>query len=159
METSLTTELVKGLENEVRFFKIVAEAIEKKLVPSWLVEIVPATIKQDLKGVDAIATVRRRADEASILVPVQIKSSKFWVGKYFVSYPKYWQLRVVCVVVNEDQKDKDVLRELLDGLEHVYSHQYDYQEFFAKIEQAQINQGFLEEMEARQEYQNAQMRN
>ena len=158
MEAPLTTEVVKGLENEARFLKIVKEAIDNKSVPGWLVEIEPATIKQDLKGVDAVVTIRRRADGAKVLVPVQIKSSKVSLNDYFLKRPEYWQLRVVCVVVNERKTDKKVLFQLLDKLDHVQKNRYDYLEFFEEIDQAQIDQGFFEEMEVRQEYQNAQTR-
>ena len=153
MDMPFTSDEVKGLENEERFFKIVEEALANKQMPSWLVQIEPATIQQDLKGVDAIATVRRRADRKEVSVPVQIKSSVAYLGQYYVKYPEYWKLRVPGIVVNEWQKDKDVLRELLDGLGHVHGHQYDFEELLSSIDATPVDSRHLVEMQRRRDEQ------
>jgi len=145
MVTLLTPEEIRGAGNESRFFEITLKAAEEKRLPVWVLSIEQATLEQDALGIDAVATILR-LDGHLVKVPIQIKSSAAYQEQHFLKYPRHWQLRVICLVVNEFWKDRKIINELIDELKHVHMHTYDFTELFREVEASNISSRHLDAM-------------
>lgn len=130
MKTEMDAAEERGRAVEVKFFEVVQKT---QLIAPWVHSIRPATPHQDAYGIDAIATVKRYGGYM-VRVPIQIKSTVEDVAHHLLKYKEHWMVRMVFVIVHNDMRAETIRTQLLNGLLHVRTHCYDFNEFFYEVD-------------------------
>lgn len=127
----------RGLENEQRFFAVVGVKTAK--TPDWFLKVSGVSPSMDIRGIDAMASIRDRNGGTPIKVPVQIKSSYAGLCKYYDKYPGHLDAGVIVIVVHCHRTDDDIRSALYRELKTAYERGSRFDDFLARLMSSRLS--------------------
>lgn len=116
--------------------------------PLWFIGIEHASSKLDLLGVDYIAYVKYPGIRALVRIPVQLKSSSWWIEKYHRQHPDAKEAGVLVFIVRPEHKQKNIRRHFFNALGAIRNKKKRFEAYLDSLEGSPVQSTLMQRIYA-----------